>query len=458
MTHARNLSNRSTDFVSVKDYGVKCDGTSDDTAAFLSAIQAVAAMGGGTLLLAVGIMRVTTVAYQFAANVSITFQGQGKKASYIQQLSSPTGPVLDFSVAAIPTDVYADFCDFTIIGSAYSKPGLQATGLARCNTWNLGINTCSIGFNAIGTLICNHFQPSWNSCATGYKSRASGSIRCNLVQFYGGEIRGCGTSATGVGWGLDIGDSNGVYLFGIDNESNGTSGNTATGGMVLRSSNGTETGNSNIAVYSGWFENNFGQNISVEAASGLYFGIYNVPLINSESGRALSVGAITSVVLDGVVAAGAVDTVVLAAALSRVNNSVINTLTDTSSFFSYANLSTAAGTVQSQSGTATGGSVTLTGAGINSGKGTVSATTGVATTILTPTLSARGMYLIFAYVDSVGASYVANARIAVEGSTVVRMGGENGANLTITATATAVQVTQSSGVSQTVTYIVQRIA
>ena len=55
MTNARNLSNRSTDFVSVKDYGAVGNGVTDDTAAIQAAINS-----GKAAYLPAGTYRVTT--------------------------------------------------------------------------------------------------------------------------------------------------------------------------------------------------------------------------------------------------------------------------------------------------------------------------------------------------------------------------------------------------------------
>ena len=59
MTHARNLSNRSTDFVSVKDYGAVGDGTTDDTAAIQAAIDALGATGGRVFFPFNGVYKIT---------------------------------------------------------------------------------------------------------------------------------------------------------------------------------------------------------------------------------------------------------------------------------------------------------------------------------------------------------------------------------------------------------------
>lgn len=62
MSNARNLSHRATDFVSVKDFGAKGDGTTDDGAAINAAIASLPTGGvnyGGVVYFPPGIYRTT---------------------------------------------------------------------------------------------------------------------------------------------------------------------------------------------------------------------------------------------------------------------------------------------------------------------------------------------------------------------------------------------------------------
>jgi hypothetical protein len=89
MTHARNLSNRSTDFVSVKDYGAVGDGTTDDTAAFQAAARAAngvsgaGAVPGATLYVPTGTYRVARVGIR-----GTRFIGQNREATIIKGIGS----------------------------------------------------------------------------------------------------------------------------------------------------------------------------------------------------------------------------------------------------------------------------------------------------------------------------------------------------------------------------------
>lgn len=59
MTNARKLANRSTDFVSVRDFGAVGDGTTDDKAAINAAIAAAQAAGGGEVYFPEGTYLIT---------------------------------------------------------------------------------------------------------------------------------------------------------------------------------------------------------------------------------------------------------------------------------------------------------------------------------------------------------------------------------------------------------------
>lgn len=83
--------------------------------------------------------------------------------------------------------------------------------------------------------------------------------------------------------------------------------------------------------------------------------------------------------------------------------------------------------------------------------------TATATTMFTLPASA-GMYQVYAWISNVGSAYQSVARLVCDGTTLIRIEGTNGANLTITVSGRNVQCTQSSGVNQTVNYSYQRIA
>lgn len=84
----------------------------------------------------------------------------------------------------------------------------------------------------------------------------------------------------------------------------------------------------------------------------------------------------------------------------------------------------------------------------------VSATTAVATTAFSAT--AAGRYDVVAYISNLGTAYTAFSTVVSDG-TNARLSSSNGANLTITLSGTDVQVTQTSGSTQTVAFAYQQL-
>jgi hypothetical protein len=97
--------------------------------------------------------------------------------------------------------------------------------------------------------------------------------------------------------------------------------------------------------------------------------------------------------------------------------------------------------------------------GAKTASGSVSATTAVATTIFSITAALTGRYEVVALVGFSGApaQYTAIATIIWDGNGS-RVVANNGANLTITISGTNVQITQTSGSTQTVSWSFLRIA
>ena len=76
---------------------------------------------------------------------------------------------------------------------------------------------------------------------------------------------------------------------------------------------------------------------------------------------------------------------------------------------------------------------------------------GVATTLFALPLAAA-LYEVYAYLPNSGSGslYMASSRIGADGNGLALIGGEAGANISISVSGTGVQVTQLSGVNQTI--------
>jgi hypothetical protein len=428
--------------VNVLDYGAKGDNVTNDTVAIQTAIDAVFAAGGGTLFFPAGTYLVSTLSLNWGTSpTSIKFIGAGKDATVIQKTGGSFDAVFALT-ASLGDGTYSEFADMRIIGTS-SCDGFTITNLAR-NVWrNVRVNGCDSGIENLGSLISTFYDCDLLSNTTGYRARKSSSIYCNSIQFFGGSVRGNSL------WGFDIGDTSGFNIYGTDIESNGTAVGTG-GGFIVRDTCDDESGIANISLNGVWFENNYGNSIYIEACTGLKISIADTPILNSEAGKAITCLAVGVLTLDRVIAASAADTVTVSASNFVARQCTLSVITNTSPAYLLEDINTLSGTTTFEKKTSKG-TFYVDGNAVKSGGGNVSAATATAVTIFAPADGA-GMYQVYANIDLSSAAYMSNARIGFDGSAVTRMGGENGANLTITVSGSNIQITQTSGITQTVRY------
>jgi Pectate lyase superfamily protein len=446
----RTITSKLSDIVSVKDFGAVGDGITDDTTAIQNALNFIKNTGG-TLYVPNGTFMVTTLVFQWDTSnkPTINIMGSGTQSTFIKKISGTSTSIFNFTVSALGNGVYSTFSDFTIIGN--SCPGITLTKFARMQTRNLRIINCTIGVENIGTLIVDHYNLMLESNAIGYRCRvASGGVNPNLLTFYGG----CMLFNTTCG--ADIGDATGVFFNGTDIELNGTTGDSTTAGVILRSTNGSVASQGNIVFNGSWFEANKGAaQLLVEDATYLSISLRDVPFYTSPSNISVVIGAIRSVLFDNC-NSGTFNYTYSIGNTSGVciRGGSVWTITSTATQSTYENLILSGVFVPFR---ATGNGLGIyrqNGDRHNSATGNVTAATSSATTLITLAGSGPRMINVFACLGGAGVSYMSNARYAWDGtSSLLRMGGENAANLTLTSSGTNIQVTQISGITQTVFYV-----
>ena len=122
MTHARNLSNRSTDFVSVKDFGAVGDGTTDDTAAIAAAWSA-----SKYITFPAGTYKVSSLP-NFASN-GARIETVGKVT--INYTGAGNGLTVDSGSGAGVKNYDIQIGPMTIVGSASAQNGVYIRGITH---------------------------------------------------------------------------------------------------------------------------------------------------------------------------------------------------------------------------------------------------------------------------------------------------------------------------------------
>lgn len=329
----RNVRDRLRETVSVKDFGAKGDGVSDDTAAIQAAVDAVFAAGGGTVYLPSGTYLVTSIAKVWTSAITLNIKGAGKRSTRLRKLGGATAPVLELSSVPGVLETYSEISDLWVDGNNVAAAGIRLTNWARGVVRNVLINNCVRALHSRGALVFSVFDCTIQSNVYGYYcEKSTDNIYANLVQFFGGQISANST------WGMYIGHASGVHIIGTDLSANGVLGNISTGAMYIDPTVDDETGYSVISLDSVWFEVNKGYALRVDNATGLMLTVKDVMFAANEN--VALVGTIASSHFSNVVAGGSGDTITIGAARSLVTGGIIHTLTDNSTYYRHFDVGT----------------------------------------------------------------------------------------------------------------------
>lgn len=237
----KTLNDKMQDLVSVKDFGAKGDGTTDDTAAIQAGID-LACQYGGCVYLPAGTYKISA-ALVFSMNSDSTdpvkrpsMKGDGMAATTIYQTTNNNGIEI-IGYDSNPAG-YCLFQDFTLYGYQKNKLGIAlkdiafvtidnvylagwSTGLYGANVLSSTFNDLVIRFNDGGF----YFEPNatygfvsepnaivMSNCTVGNNDSYGGKvIGAGTFNYTGGSIEanGAGTDLSSAKWGLAIVDAGG---------------------------------------------------------------------------------------------------------------------------------------------------------------------------------------------------------------------------------------------------------
>lgn len=159
MTNARNLANRSTDFVSVRDFGARGDGVTDDTAAIQAAIDS----GAAKVLIPEGTFLFTSLTWKPSLN-QLVGAGTGSTYTYLKRKTGATGAAIKWDGTNRAVNVLMGHFRLDCNSEASETYGLDLSGFSYSTFENIWVRLAKLdGVYADGSISPTNKQFSNNT-------------------------------------------------------------------------------------------------------------------------------------------------------------------------------------------------------------------------------------------------------------------------------------------------------
>jgi len=284
--------------VSVKEFGAVGDGATDDTVSIQAALDAVK-LSGANLRIPAGTYLVNAAGLNFSFNAGsllskLRIGGDGPRATILKPTAgSAPHPIINLSATAVPTEANVAISDLSIDGgaSANNYVGIRLTGIADFSLERVIIENCVTGVDILGSLIGSVNNCTINRNSTGIAINKSGTIYANAITIRDSRVN------LNTAFAIDLVAGSLLRVRDCDIEGNGATGNTATGGIIVRSTSSGEFNYCLVVIDGTWLEGNLGRGIQTENVSNLLLAIRGTQVLAQEAGRSIYVAGALAVSL-----------------------------------------------------------------------------------------------------------------------------------------------------------------